>query len=293
MITRPMLAVDVEDLSKLKYPVIVSPKLDGIRCVKVNGKALSRSFKPIPNHHIRNWIEANVPDGADGEILAGNSFQDCQSMIMTRDGTPEFTFNAFDYVRDGLLTPFEERFGQLLLINDLKEDNSFKVVEHFRVHNEQELLEAEDKWLSEGFEGVMIRDPNGPYKCGRSTLKEGYLLKLKRFTDSEAIVTGFEELLHNDNPKKKNELGLTKRSSHKDNMRPAGTLGVILAKDLTTNKEIRIGSGEGLTKAFRQCIWNNQETYLGQIVKYKWFQPGTLDLPRILTFVGFRDKEDM
>jgi hypothetical protein len=73
----------------------------------------------------------------------------------------------------------------------------------------------------------MLRDPNGPYKFGRSTRKEGYLLKLKRFCDSEAEVIGVVELMHNGNEAKTNALGRTERSTRKAGKTGMGVLGAL------------------------------------------------------------------
>ena len=70
--------------------------------------------------------------------------------------------------------------------------------------------------------------PDGPYKCGRSTVREGYLLKLKRFADGEAVILGCCEQMHNANAAQQDAFGRTKRSSHKDNKIGKATLG---AKD--------------------------------------------------------------
>ena len=68
-ITKPMLASKCENPHLLPFPVLATPKLDGIRCLKLGGKALTRSFKPISNRFAREWIEANLPDGVDGELM--------------------------------------------------------------------------------------------------------------------------------------------------------------------------------------------------------------------------------
>ena len=54
--------------------------------------------------------------------------------------------------------------------------------------NNEELIDYEQGAVEDGYEGVMLRDPSAPYKYGRSTVRKGYLLKLKRFEDSEAEV---------------------------------------------------------------------------------------------------------
>src|SRR5690606_8348078 len=86
------------------------------------------------------------------------------------------------------------------------------VVPHRLINNEAELLDYERVTVDAGFEGLILRDPNGPYKYGRSTAREGWMLKLKRFKDSEAEVIGVEEEMHNGNEAKVNALGLTERS---------------------------------------------------------------------------------
>ena len=69
-----MLSGKCEDIDSLIYPIYCTPKLDGIRCLKINGKAVSRKFKPIPNKFTAKWIEHYFPDNVDGElILLGKS----------------------------------------------------------------------------------------------------------------------------------------------------------------------------------------------------------------------------
>lgn len=296
MLTRPMLAETLDVLEAIKFPVLVSPKLDGIRCLKIDSKALSRKFKPIPNHFTRNWIEANLPDGIDGELLiVGKTFNEVQSGIMSEDGEPEFEFWAFDMVNKSLSEPFQIRYERLADYLTCLYDVSDKVklVPHKLVHNVEELLAFEEECLAKDYEGVMLRSPDGGYKCGRSTLKQAWLLKLKRFADSEALVLGFEELQTNNNEKVVNELGLSKRSSHKAGKVGAGTLGKFKVRDINSGVEFEIGTGEGLTQALRKEIWDNRDAYLGKLVKYKYQPAGQKNLPRFPVWLAFRDERDM
>jgi hypothetical protein len=64
-ILKPMLAGKLSSIESAKFPALCTTKLDGIRCLKLDGKCLSRTFKPIPNRYIRTWIEQNLPDGVD------------------------------------------------------------------------------------------------------------------------------------------------------------------------------------------------------------------------------------
>ena len=93
-ITKPMLAGKCEQPEALNFPVLATPKLDGIRCLKIGGRALTRSFKPISNTFAREWIEANLPDGVDGELmLRGGTFNATTSAIGRESGEPDFVFH--------------------------------------------------------------------------------------------------------------------------------------------------------------------------------------------------------
>ena len=144
-------------------------------------------------------------------------------------------------------------------------------------------------FLQMGYEGVMIRDPHGYYKNGRSTTNEGTLLKLKRFMDAEYEVVGFEERMHNGNEAIKDELGHTKRSSHAENKVGRGDLGALVLR----HGSVTFNCGSGFTDAEREDVWKNRDVYLGKFAKIKSFQIGVKDLPRFPTFVGWRALEDM
>ena len=129
------------------------------------------------------------------------------------------------------------------------------------------------------------------YKHGRSTAKEGGLIKVKRFSDSEATILGFEEQMKNNNEKKVNELGRGQRSSHKENMIPKGTLGALVVKDTSTGVEFNLGSG--FTDSVRDQLWKYKTDLIGQTVKYKYFDIGVKDAPRHPVYLGIRIPEDM
>ncbi len=298
-LTRPMLAAAIKDVNDIDFSkgVLVSPKLDGIRCIKVNGKALSRSFKPIPNHFIRNWVEANLPDGIDGELMLAHTatFQEITSAVMSHSGEPDFSFCAFDLVREDLAEPFVSRYKRLMAYVESREMDSgiLELVPHTTLFTVEELDLYERTNLALGFEGVMVRDPQGQYKCGRSTAKQGWLLKLKRFEDSEAVILGFEEQMTNTNEKEVNELGLSKRSSKQEGKVGANTLGKFQVKDLHSGVEFEIGTGIGLTQELRKEIWENHDQYRGQLVKYKFQNFGVKEKPRSPIFLGFRSSDDL
>src|SRR5262249_7923983 len=98
MTFRPMLAATLEDVEAVNYPVLVSPKIDGIRCLIHDGQPVTRKLKPIPNHYVRHKLQGLPP--FDGEITVGpmdaGMFDRTQSAIMSHDGEPDFTYWVFD-----------------------------------------------------------------------------------------------------------------------------------------------------------------------------------------------------
>lgn len=289
---RPMLAETCEDMSKLRFPVLASPKLDGIRCLLHNGVAYSRSLKPIPNKFIQAELRklGRAIHGADGELMVGETFQAVTSGVMSHDGQPDFTLHVFDRHDLKPREPFTNRLA--LATRDYEGVNRVKIVPHQLVSTLDELREVVDAHLAAGYEGTMIRSVDGPYKNGRSSLREGYLLKLKPFKDDEAKVIGFYEQEENLNEKKISELGLSKRSSHKANMRGKGTLGGFTVKHPKFGV-FNIGTGKGLTAELRQIIWDDQDTYQGRLVKFRYQEAGTKDKPRIPVFIGWRHEDDL
>lgn len=309
MITRPMLATEVisknpkgglyePNYEALDFPMIATPKVDGIRCLNPDGRILSRSFKPIPNKYIRETLKRYLPIGGDGELFSSNSFQKVTSDVMSRDGKPDFTFQMFDFVNDGKLeTPYSQRLQNMVNwyrnYDDSVMKKFIKILPFKVIYSVEELREYEADVLSRGFEGAILRTPDGPYKCGRSTWKERYLLKLKVFLDSEAEVVALEEQFTNTNALEKNEFGLAKRSGKKAGKVATGRLGKFIAKDINTGVEFKCGSGQGLTMELREKIWKEKEKYIGLIFKYKYQPHGVKKLPRIPIWLGFRDKRDM
>src|ERR1700686_2661693 len=113
-ITKPMLACTLEGMDSIKFPVLATPKLDGIRCLIQNGQAVSRNFKPIQNTHIRTELSKGLPDGLDGElILEGKEFNEVSSAVMSEDGTPDFRYYVFDYVSGELDQTYTNRMAAL------------------------------------------------------------------------------------------------------------------------------------------------------------------------------------
>lgn len=284
-------------LKKLSYPTICSPKIDGIRVFShPELGAVTRKLKPLPNALARNLI-SSLP-GADGEITAGGEehmtdhdiFNTSQSFAMTHHAFDEspthFTYSVFDYCESGMENiAYEVRLD--LLRKKFERGNPFPWVrlhDTFIAQDPTAVLEYEAACLEIGYEGIMLRYPRGPYKFGRSTLKQQILIKLKRMADGEATIVGFEPLYKNENELTKDERGYAKRSAHNENMVEMPMVGALIVQmgDMTFNV------GSGFDHETRSKLWDERDTLAGKIITFKYQATGMKDVPRFPIFKGFR-----
>jgi DNA ligase-1 len=287
-----MLADKLPDGALPTFPCLVGPKLDGVRCeIGADGVAYSRKLKPIPNRHVQKLFGKKKFAGLDGELTVGPAngkdvFRDTMSGVMSEDGEPDVRFNVFDnFLAQGGFTP------RLLSARNHIGHDGICIVQHHTAGHQEDLQFWEAQYLSEGYEGLMIRSLEGPYKFGRSTVREGYLLKLKRFADAEAEVLGYEELQHNENVQERDALGHAKRSTKKAGKVGAGMLGTLLCRDLTTG--IEFGIGGGFTEEMRREFWEVRKSLPGRLVTYKFFPTGSKEAPRFPVFKGWRNWSDL
>ena len=270
--------------------------LFGIGCSIVGGKALSRTLKPIPNKAIYGYLSDTEFNGLDGELIVGSPtakdvYNKTVSQVMAHGkGLADVFYYVFDFHnRNG---GFGERYDQLgQEVTENFGDIHFKILEQKLLASEDDMLAYEAAKVGEGYEGIILRSPNAPYKFGRSTVNEGYLLKVKRFEDSEAEVIGFDEEMFNGNEAQTNELGRTKRSTAAKGLVGKQTLGAFRVRDCVSGVEFSVGTG--LTAMQRGLFWQRQDEYIGRLVKYKFFPVGVKVAPRHPVFLGFRDKRDL
>lgn len=280
---RPQLASsEIPDIyTQVTYPKYLQPKLDGICCLAVNGVAMSRNMKPIPNKFIQQYFSENSLHGFHGELMIAGDFNDVQSGVMRIEGEPDFYYTVYDYWdSEG---PYE---GRLMDVCDYVGDyyERVYVINNIDVNSPEEVEKELDHFVKVGYEGGMLRDPESLYKQGRHTLKSQALMKLKSFSDDEAVIIGYEEKMHNTNEKETNELGLSKRSSKKEGMVPAGVLGAWIVK--WRDVEFKIGSG--YTDKDREYLWSIRESCLGQLVTFKFQSTSSYGVPRFPIYKALR-----
>lgn len=195
----PMLAHKFSEQGhKIKYPALAQPKLDGHRCTSQNENEevtlWSRTRKPITSApHIINALQK---DGLilplDGELYNheySTDFESLTSLIRNSKGIDEnevLQYHVYD-----IPSPTMTNGQRNDLLQSLKtkfEGTPIHIVETLVVNNEDELMDAFDRFLSEGYEGCIVRNIDGLYVNKRSY----DLLKIKEFLDDEFKVVDVE-----------------------------------------------------------------------------------------------------
>lgn len=273
----------------VKFPVLASPKIDGIRAIVRGGVLMTQSLKPVPNKFIQSSVNWADYEGLDGELVVGsatdaNVMQATQSGVMSEEGEPDWHYWCFDLWNES--SSYEVRYEKVYnLLCDKDGNDPISVLLTSWMMDEKDLKEFEESAVDCGYEGVMLRNPNGLYKYGRSTENEGYLVKMKRFQDAEATILYSIPLMTNNNPAKTNNLGLTERSSAKEGLAAKDMLG---AFHVVNDEGVEFDVGTGFTEAQREEYWWGREALIGQRIKFKFFQGGVKVAPRFPVFLGLR-----
>ena len=258
------------NIKELKYPVLVSSKKDGIRAFILRCAPWTRECKNVPNRAIRALLSRADLERADGELVVeGLSFHETQAIVMTEDAPlPEaFRYYVFDYIGD---IGYQDRVANLVQYYGNIIPQVVPLLPRL-VKSAAELQTMFNDSINKGEEGLIVRSLDGPYKQGRSTLGEGYMLKLVEWVIGEALCTGVNELLHNTDT----------ATTRKLNQVKGGVLGSLTVEHKTYGT-FHIGSG--FTQARRVKYWN--EPPIGKVVKFKFKPYGVKNAPRTPIFMG-------
>jgi len=276
-----------------RFPCIVQPKLDGIRCVVRGGLAMSRKLEAIPNRAIAALLSQPVFEGLDGELIAGPAtckdvYHNTESVVMSRFADPStVVFYVFDDFTDPT-QPYSARLDNALA--RVGRRDPLRVVESWIADDETDLAELEEWFHAQGYEGAMVRDPEGPYKYGRATEREGWLWKMKRFQDDEMRVIRVEERMHNGNDDVRSATGKAKRGHSKAGLTPTGTLGALVGvSEKWPGEEIRVGS----SNLPRLPLEEAKRFFVGQLVTFKHQPAGAKNKPRFPVYKGIRHEADL
>lgn len=191
----PMLAQ--KNVNRITYPGYVQRKYDGMRGIlfRENGelKIRSRNGKILDNlgHILEEALD--LPEGweLDGELYAhGYKLQDIVSM--TKREQPDnikIKYRVYDILMGD--TPFKERTKLLKDWCDVSPYGKYIVrVPTYYMVDAAQLYSAFNRYLEEGYEGAMWRDPEGVYESGQ---RSWGLIKVKDFDEGEFEIVDVEE----------------------------------------------------------------------------------------------------
>lgn len=203
-----MLAHDYEKQKrKITFPCIAQPKLDGIRCLSTSSGFFSRGRKQFTScQHIWKELESffagNPEAKLDGEFYTHEYKEDfekiCKAVKKTAEkATPvdiesqkKVQYHVYDAPVIGAYTEIDNFVDrQRELAHRFKDYKYVVVVPTVIVLNEKELIALKEKWIQEGYEGIMVRNTESPYEGKRSY----NLLKWKDFMDEEFEIIGIKE----------------------------------------------------------------------------------------------------
>lgn len=195
---KPMLAKPYDE-KKVKFPCIVQPKMNGVRCTSYRHLDDETMWSRERNEfttmgHIQDRIEANFGKySPDGELyIHGETFEHIISLVKKyRKGESE-TVQYWIYDLAIPDTTFFERMGIIDEIFDrmyLEDREIFIEVPSLIVNNKEELKAVHDGFVREGYEGLIIRTFDGLYGFND---RPWDLIKYKEFIDSEFKIIGFK-----------------------------------------------------------------------------------------------------
>lgn len=313
---KPMLACDW-DSKKIKEGKLYwhQPKIDGVRALHLNARMTGRSLRPHSNRYFTGLFSHPVFAGLDGEAAAaaetdGDLCRATTSALNSIEGEPWILLHVFDYITEETIhLKYRDRYKLLeIRIATIQRQHPemgihLKIVPVRPCVGLAQIEALNEKDLDDGYEGSILRDPDELYKQGRSTVREGGLLRVKGFIDVEARVLSITEGEQNNNVAETNALGRTERSTHQENMVPNGMVGsleCVMLADVIHRRKVLFKCGQivtvspgKMTHTERIMYFSFPELIVGQIIKFKTFPHGVKDKPRFPTFLSIRAKSDM
>lgn len=299
MVLKPMRPVTVleSDIPKLRYPQLLSEKLNGFRAPMIPGKGLqSKSGERFPSLIVEDLF-SHLPHPLDCELIYGDPLaRDSLQLTKSAVGSRHLPINLDPgalklYVFD-LHSSFGNARDRYKALQDLSPafPPNVILVQKFLVSSPEELKAFVASTLEEGHEGIVGNLAASFYVHGNATIRDQSAWKIKPTLDEEFIVTGFEEQYQNLNPEMRTPTGRLKRSTSQDNLAPKDTLGALLVHSPHWGS-CRIGTG--FTDAMRRWVWDNKSKLIGCVVTASYYPTISTDKPMALSFKCFRPGFDM
>jgi len=284
--------------AKITGKKLVEPKLDGVRVLTVidyesrTVTMYTRNGKELANFpHIIKAFEDNLDNFArsyvfDGEVVS-KSFQDLMTQVHRKSDVEasDARLALFDIVPLVEFKRGESVMGQRRRTAFLKENFSKIFADSGCIElvpqkefdldvftDEIEFRDYNKAMVAAGYEGIMIKDPDGKWEGKRSVA----WLKQKPFIEVSLSVTAVEE----------------------GTGRNLGKLGALVCEGVDDSKSITVNVGSGLTDSQRAEFWADTASLIGQVVEVRadavtQNQDGTYSLrfPRFMRFRGFKAGE--
>lgn len=295
---KPMLAPNEKvELRDMKLPLMVSYKLDGIRCIFKDGQMYSRALKQFPNIKLRERFEyltilsKETNTIYDGELLAKSlTFNEISGLTrqLDKELPEDLYFYCFDCIKDNNFNKqFKDRVND---IEEIKQFEYFKILSQLVFNDYETIEEFFKEALAWGCDGLILRSTDGYYKHGRGTVKEGLIYKMKPFqTFDSQIINIIQATEVRDGAEKKiNELGrsvTSKKIADRVLIEKASAFVV-----LYEGKELKVTIA--MTDEEKEKVWKNRKDYIGRWIEYKGMLVGAKNLPRHPTTVRFRMDKD-
>lgn len=251
---------DKVDKSKVKYPVYIEIKFDGIRVLvfrkKDHQRVLTRYAHVVPVD-FAPFLEEGV---YDAEIWKpGMEFNKMSGQI--RAGNLKgAVIEVFDYLTweewNKHESPTQKERRERL--EKIKFELPFRLVQSYPVNSEKEVEKYYQWAVKNGFEGIMIKESDAEYRWDR----KGGWYKYKKVHYEDAQIIGFEE----------------------GTGRLVGSLGALFVK-LRDGRETKVGTG--FTDELRKEIWRRRDFYKGQWIEIKFQEKGPKAV-RMPVFVRFK-----
>jgi DNA ligase-1 len=281
---------------KITGKKLVEPKLDGVRVLTVvdyesrTVVMYTRNGKELVNFpHIVKAFEDNMDNWGrsyvfDGEVIS-NSFQDLMKQVHRKSDVQaqDARLMLFDIVplaefKAGASVMGQKRRSAFLRENFSKlfqDSGCIEIItqQEFDLDvftDEIEFKDYNKAAVAAGYEGIMIKDPNGKWEGKRSVA----WLKQKPFIEVSLAVIETEE----------------------GTGRNVGKMGALVCEGTEDGKLIRVNVGSGFTDKDRDEFWSCKVD--GQVIEVRadaitQNQDGTYSLrfPRFMRFRGFKAGE--
>lgn len=198
----PMLAQDYNKRGKsIVFPCYAQRKLDGVRCVAIQGKGLySRNGKAFSSHLVALRAEIDsLPAGTilDGELYADKehlSFQEIVGLTKKEtlkagdaDKLKHMYLCVYDMIAPGTN---QERKAALDALFASRTFTHIKLLPTAICASDSDAKYLHSQFVAEGYEGLILRNMKGLYKVGH---RSADLQKYKEFLDEEFVIVGFKE----------------------------------------------------------------------------------------------------